>query len=205
MVRIARSKRTPSTLAKALLPASTRILVRLLQYSNAESPIAVTDEGMLMLVRLLQRINALSPIVVTDEGILYEPFLPPGYAIMVRIARSKRTPSTLAKALLPASTRILVKLLHKANAASPIAVTEEGILILVRLLQRANALFPIVVTEEGMLILVRLLQSSNAAYPIVVTEEGMLILVSPLQEPNAAYPIVVTEEGMLILVSPLQR
>ena len=45
---------------------------------------------------------------------------------------------------------MLVKLLQKLNAPSPIDNTEEGIAMLVKLLQKLNAISPMDVTEEGM-------------------------------------------------------
>ena len=56
------------------------ILVRLLQLSNAESPIAVTLLGITMFVKLWAYLNAPVPIAVTLLGITYEfPFFPSGY------------------------------------------------------------------------------------------------------------------------------
>ena len=37
---------------------------------NAQSPIEVTEEGIVMLVKLLQRMNAALPIEVTEEGMV---------------------------------------------------------------------------------------------------------------------------------------
>ena len=45
------------------------ILVRLLQYSNADLPMEVTLSGIVILVRLLHKENALSPMEVTLSGI----------------------------------------------------------------------------------------------------------------------------------------
>ena len=50
----------------------------------------------------------------------------------------------------------LSKLMHGANAPSPIEITEEGMVTLVKLSQKANAISPIEVTEEGMVTLVKL-------------------------------------------------
>ena len=45
------------------------ILVKLLQHSNAPSPMLVTESGMVMRVRLLQLQKACSPISFTQSGI----------------------------------------------------------------------------------------------------------------------------------------
>ena len=46
------------------------MLVRLLQFSNAESPMLITESGIVMFVRLLQPLNALLPMLVTESGII---------------------------------------------------------------------------------------------------------------------------------------
>jgi hypothetical protein len=73
------------------------ILAKLVQTENAPSPITVTEEGMIMLVKLLQLENAEFPTVVTEDGMAYvTSFFPAGYAMMVCMVLSNRTPSTLA-------------------------------------------------------------------------------------------------------------
>jgi hypothetical protein len=52
---------------------------------------------MLMLVKLLQLENAEFPTAVTEDGMAYvTSFFPAGYAMMVCMVLSNRTPSTLA-------------------------------------------------------------------------------------------------------------
>ena len=53
-----------------VLPASTLMLVKPVQRSNAYLPKLVTDEGMLTLVRPVQSLNAPCPMLVTDEGMV---------------------------------------------------------------------------------------------------------------------------------------
>ena len=53
-------------------PAEISILVRPLQYSNADSPMLVTPAGISILVRPLQLSNALFPMLVTPAGILLD-------------------------------------------------------------------------------------------------------------------------------------
>ena len=63
-------------------------------------------------------------------------------------------------------------------------------IILVKLLQRENAESPMIVTLSGIVMLVKLLQSSNARNPIVVTLFGIVMLVKSLQNLNAESHIV---------------
>lgn len=58
--------------------------VRLEQFSNADSPIAVTELGMLMLVKHSQPANAFSPIVATELGIVV--FLQPAINVLVAVS-----------------------------------------------------------------------------------------------------------------------
>ena len=53
-----------------VFPASTLMLVKPVQSSNALYPMLVTDEGMVMLVKPVQPENAHSPMLVTDEGMV---------------------------------------------------------------------------------------------------------------------------------------
>ena len=65
--------------------------------------------------------------------------------------------------MFPLPTLMLDKLLHLANARSPIEETKE----------------PIEVTELGMVRLVRPVQPENAYWPIEVTELGIFVFLHP--------------------------
>ena len=71
------------------------ILVKLLQPSNAQSPILVTLLGIVTLVKLVQPSNAQLPILVTLFGIAYSlSVLPAGYTINSDLSLLNKTPST---------------------------------------------------------------------------------------------------------------
>ena len=57
-------------------------------------------------------------------------------------------------------------------------VTLSGMVILVRLVQRAKALSPMLVTLSGMVMLVRLVQRAKALYLMLVTLLGIVYEVS---------------------------
>ena len=126
--------------------------VRLLQRSNAPSPIEVTELGMFTLVRLLQLQKAYLPIKVTEFGIATEVIplqdkkaLSPievtvlGMIVFLHpVIRVFDAVSIIALQLLresyftfPLSTLMLIKSQH-SNAWSQIDVTEFGIVIFVR-------------------------------------------------------------------------
>ena len=109
---------------------------------------------------------------------------------------------------------IEVKLLHPANALSPMLVTLLGMfvfeqplskvlvsvsIIALQLFRLSYTLFPF-----STVIKVKLLQPENAELPMLVTLLGMVIEVKLLQPENAEPPILVTLLGMLIEVKLLQ-
>jgi hypothetical protein len=143
-------------------------LVKLLQSSNALSPMEVTELGMVTLVKLLHQANARSPIVVTELGMVYDPPLPPGYCMSVRSSLSKRTPSLLVYVGFCPSTVIVVSLLHPANARSPIVVTELGMVTLVKLHHR-NACSPIVVTGSPLILSGMATCADKPLYLVMIT------------------------------------
>ena len=98
LVRLLQPSNAPSPMLVTLLPIV--MLVRLLQIANAPYPTLVTLLGIVMLVRLLQPPNATSPMLVTLFGIV-----------------------------------MLVRLLQPANALNSMLFTLSGIVMLVRLLQ----------------------------------------------------------------------
>ena len=93
---------------------------------------------------------------------------------------------------------ILCNAVQPQKAASPIVVTDAGILILCNALQSMKAASPIVVTDAGMLILCNAVHPLKAPSPIVVTDAGILILCNAVQSSKASSPIVVTDAGILM-------
>ena len=76
----------------------------------------------------------------------------------------------------PFGIETLVKLLHEANAESPMLVTLAltGIDTLDKLVQDWNAAYPILVTLAGRLTLTKLLQEAKAYASMLVTPSGTM-------------------------------
>ena len=92
---------------------------------------------MVTLVKPLQPSNAQSPISVTELGIIV--FLHPLINLFVAVSIMALQFSRESYTELPLSTFILVKPLQLPNALLPIEVTELGMVMLVKPLQRLNA------------------------------------------------------------------
>ena len=122
------------------------MLVSLLQKENALSPMYVTLDGIVMLVSPLQYANARSPMLVTEDGIVHFVF-PPGQEINVVLSLLYSTPwASLLYAGFSASAVMLVSPLQPENAEYPMLVTEDGIVMLVSPLHHSNAYSPMHVT-----------------------------------------------------------
>ena len=79
----------------AIVPLNVT-LVRLVQLTNALSPIDVTLLGMVMLVRLVQPKNAPPPIDVTPAGMVTLPLIPCGTCTIAVFALLYSIPPSLA-------------------------------------------------------------------------------------------------------------
>ena len=90
----------------------------------------VTDEGMVMLVKPVQPENADSPMVVTELGMVV--FLQLATSVLVAVSMMALQSLRESYFVLPASTLMLVRPEQPANAASPMVVTELGMVMLVR-------------------------------------------------------------------------
>ena len=90
------------------------ILVRLLQSSNALSPMLVTPSGRVTLVRLLQPRNDSSPMLVT----------PSGRVMLIRMLQYSN--ASFPMLVTPSSRVTLVRLLQYLNASFPMLVTPFG-------------------------------------------------------------------------------
>src|SRR5437773_9820290 len=99
-----------------------------------------------------------------------------------------KTPSTLPKAELSASTVISVRLEQPPNALNPMLVTPSAIVTLIRLVQSWNAKNPMLVTLLGIETLVRLLHKANALSPMLVTGRPSIVLGMVSAPPEQVYP-----------------
>ena len=72
----------------------------------------------------------------------------------------------------------------------------------VNLLQFEKAASPMLVTDSGMVTEVKPLQPEKAESPMLLTDPGMVTEVNSLQLQKAQFPIDVTEFGMVKLVKP---
>ena len=111
------------------------IFVKLKQLKNALFPILFTPSGIIILVNFSHPSKAPFPIAVTLSIIVKFPTFPAGQHTRVSNFLSNNTPSLDVYDSLLESTVISVKLLHSANAPSPIFVTPSGIFIFVKLTQ----------------------------------------------------------------------
>ena len=146
-----------------------------------------------MLVNFEQCSNADSPIEVTELGMVNcDSVLPRGYKNSDVRSFEYTTPSIDAYLLFSVDTFISVKSGQLSNAEFPIEVTELPIVTLVKRQQLLNAEFPIEVTEFGIVTLVKPVHSLNAYSPIEVTEFGIVTLVKTVHSLNAYSPIEVT-------------
>ena len=108
----------------------------------------VTLEGMVMEVRELQPQNAEFPMLVTLEGIIV--VLQPWINVFVEVSIIALQLLRESYLLLFSSTIIDVRELQPQNASLPMLVTLEGMEMDVRELQLRNAEYPMLVTLEGM-------------------------------------------------------
>ena len=105
---------------------------------------------------------------------------------------------------------MLVRLLQREKAPSPISVTDGGMEMLVRLEHQEKAPSPIFVTDGGMVVFlhplisvslsvcIMALQSSLESYTLLSLETVMLVRL--VQPEKAHSPISVTDGGMEMLV-----
>ena len=93
---------------------------------------------------------------------------------------------------------ILCNAVQPQKAASPIVVTDAGILILCNALQSMKAASPIVVTNAGMLILCNAVHPNKSHTPKVDTYGGILIRCNAEHITYTRSPIVVTDAGILM-------
>lgn len=159
--------------------------VKSLQHSNAQSPMVVTELGIVIDFSLKHIEKQLLVISVVPSFIII--LVPSGISPLYLYATE------------PAYTNPSGWLLNHGvlwNALWPMVVTEEGIDIEVRLVQSQNASRPIDLTELGMITEPSELQSANTPSPRVMTELGMVIEVSPSHLMNAPPSMVVTELGI---------
>ena len=99
------------------------MLVKEVQYSNAESPMLVTLSGMVMLVKASQERNALSPMLVTLSG-------------MVMLVKEVQYSNALSPMLVtPSGMVTLVKAVQPENALLQMTITELGIVISSKILE----------------------------------------------------------------------
>jgi len=135
------------------------MLVRLVQFRNADSLIAVTLSGIVILVRLLQLENISTPKIVNWQF--------SAKMTLVRAVQSLKAHSPTL--VIPFPIVILVRPVQAKNAFLSMSVTLFGIEILVRPMQLENALGPMLFTLSGMMMLVRLLQEAKAEISMAVT------------------------------------
>ena len=115
-----------------LVTLSPRVmLVRLVHWSNARSPMLVTPSGMVMLVRLVQPENAEAPMLVTLPSVGMILFLHPAINVPVE-ASIKQLLMTGYDVLFE---QMLSRPLQPDNTEAPIDVTLSGMVMLVRLVQ----------------------------------------------------------------------
>ena len=154
----------------------------------------VTLLGISMLVKLLQSSNAHSPMLVTlcpfiVSGIITSVDVPlyPAIVITPSFVNPHSTPFSVTPHSVQfhttglslsfhrlshplgslSATQYIVKLLQLENADSPMLVTLLGITMLVKLLQPLNAYLPMLVTLSGISMFVKLLQPKNAELPML--------------------------------------
>ena len=125
-----------------------------MQPLNAPSPICVTLAGIVTEVMLEQPRNASASITVTPAGTSKAPSFRAGQVISRVMALSKRTPSALQKAELPAATVISAMLLQLEKAPSPMDATPAGTVTRESAVL-ANAFAPMIVTLSGIVISAR--------------------------------------------------
>jgi hypothetical protein len=165
---------------------------------KAESPMLITLAGMVKLV-ILPPLKAPAPMLVTELGMVNATVSPPGYVCKTVLPVLYKTPPSATYAVLPASTVIVVRLVHQAKALFPRFVTLLGIDMLVSLEQLPKADVPMLVTLSGMIMLKRLEQELKAELPMVVTPFPKSTLVK-LQSVKAEVLMVVTVSGIITLV-----
>ena len=110
-----------------VFPLSTTMVVKPLQELNAQSPIEVTELGMVIDVKPLQPANAQLPIEVTELGITV--FLHPDISVLVADSTIALQLFLESYTLFPLSTTMVVKPQQEINAQLPIEVTELGMVI----------------------------------------------------------------------------
>ena len=92
---------------------------------------------------------------------------------------------------------------HPEKASMPMRSKVAEATVTVRPSQAAKTASPMEVTESGMVTEVRPLKW-KARSPMEVTEAGMVTEVRPLQRAKVPSPMEVTEAGMVTEVRPLQ-
>ena len=188
--------------------------VRLVQSSNANSPMLVTVDGILTFARLVHCQNAFlpmlvifsgnsmlasdfcmakaaSPIFVTDVGITV--VLHPAISVLVDVWIMALQLSRESNALFPDSTLIDVRALQPKNESVYIFVTLAGMTNDVRFSQLTKACAPMVLMLLGMVIdVIGLL--AKAAFPMEVTVEGIVM-------PDVPYTSMFSAVSMMPLQS----
>ena len=98
---------------------------------------------------------------LTESGILYGPTLPLGYCINLVFFLLKSTPSSELNKVFFLEILIEMREMHPKKAASPIDLTESGIVTEESASQSLNAQAPMLVTVCGMFTDVRAVQCLN--------------------------------------------
>ena len=128
-----------------------------------------------MEVRLDKYSNARSPILVTEFGIIV--FVHPAISVLVFVSIIALQSFLESYVAFPFSIFIEVRLVQPAKTPLPMAVTLLGMVMEVRPVQWENAP-PMLVTLLGMVTEVRPEQSWNAEFPMLVTFRVLPIYVT---------------------------
>ena len=143
----------------------------------------MTELGIVKLVRPLQPSNAQSPMAVTELGM--EVATQPAINVLLAVSMMALQLPRESYVVFPLATTMLVRLAQDPNAPLPMLEVELPIETLVKPLQPLNAWGPMVVTELGIVTSVRDTQRLNASGPMVVTELGNDTPISFSQSLNA--------------------
>ena len=156
----------------------------ILQFSNADEPMEVTEDGIVIAVKLalLHPLNAELPMVINAVPDIVMDVNPVQFS-------SADTPMEVTVF----GIVIVVNLEHPLNVLSLILVTELGI-VMDGILLFSNADEPMEVTEDGIVIAVKLtlLHPLNAELPMVINAVPDIVMdVNPEQLSNALLPTLV--------------
>ena len=140
----------------------------------------VTEFGILIEMSSELPEKAYPPMFFTELGTVV--FLHPVCKVLYRVSMIALQLFLLSYLGLSSSTFIEVRLEQPEKTASPIFVTDFGIVIEMSFEQPEKANFPMLVTELEIVIVVRREHSANALSPMFVTELGIVREVS-LEQP----------------------